>query len=95
MWQVRTLRGHTSEVRSVAFSADGQRIVSGSEDRRVKIWNAETGAEVRSLWECDEGGDVAGVFSRGFSRAFVGCSLFFVSLEVVWGEGGLASVHAC
>ena len=91
---MRTLRGHKSEVRSVAFSVDGQRIVSGSEDRLVKIWNAETGAEVRSLWECDEGGDVAGVFSGGFSRAFVGCGLVFVSLEVSWVEGGLTSVHA-
>ena len=49
MWQVRTLEGHLHGVFSVAFSPDGQRIVSGANDRRVKIWDAETGAEVSSL----------------------------------------------
>ena len=48
-WQVRTLEGHTSEVISVAFSPDGTRVVSGSADKLVKIWNAETGAEVGSV----------------------------------------------
>ena len=44
-----TLKGHSSDVRSVAFSSDGTRIVStGSNDKLVKIWNAETGAEVSS-----------------------------------------------
>jgi len=35
-----TLKGHTESVRSVAFSADGQRIVSGSEGGTVKVWDA-------------------------------------------------------
>ncbi|THU80992.1 WD40 repeat-like protein [Dendrothele bispora CBS 962.96] len=34
---------HTGWVRSVAFSQDGNRVVSGSDDKTVKIWNAETG----------------------------------------------------
>ncbi|KIK62111.1 hypothetical protein GYMLUDRAFT_242813, partial [Collybiopsis luxurians FD-317 M1] len=37
------LQGHTSSVYSVAFSPDGKRIASGSEDHSVRIWNAETG----------------------------------------------------
>ena len=41
-----TLDGHLSNVRAVAFSADGARIVSGSNDGLVKVWNADTGAEV-------------------------------------------------
>jgi len=45
-WQVRTLTGHSDYVRSVAFSPDATRIVSGSADKLVKIWDAETGAEV-------------------------------------------------
>jgi WD40 repeat protein len=45
--QVRTLRGHSGGVYSVSFSADGNWIVSGSVDERVKIWDAATGAEVR------------------------------------------------
>jgi WD40 repeat protein len=36
-----TLEGHSSQVYSVSFSADGKRIVSGSLDKTVKIWDAE------------------------------------------------------
>ena len=46
---MRTLTGHTINVYTVAFSPDGKRVVSGSTDTLVKIWNAETGAEVRSF----------------------------------------------
>ena len=46
---MRTLEGHTSEVLSVAFSPDGTRVVSGSLDRLVKVWDVETGAEVGSV----------------------------------------------
>jgi serine/threonine protein kinase len=37
---IMTLRGHTREVRSVAFSPDGKRIVSGSRDTTIKVWDA-------------------------------------------------------
>ena len=46
VWQVHTLRGHSDCVRSVSFSTDGTRVVSGSSDKFVKIWDSETGAEV-------------------------------------------------
>ena len=34
-----TLYGHSSPVRSVSFSPDGKRIVSGSNDKTVKVWD--------------------------------------------------------
>jgi WD40 repeat protein len=43
------LRGRTNNVTSVAFSPNGKRIVTGSEDRTVKVWNAQTGQEIRTL----------------------------------------------
>jgi WD40 repeat protein/serine/threonine protein kinase len=45
----KTLRGHLGEITSVAFSPDGQRIVTGSSDGTAKIWDAATGKEVFTL----------------------------------------------
>ena len=50
-WQVCTLAGHSSSVTSTAFSPDGTRVVSGSLDYLLKIWDAATGAEV-STTQC-------------------------------------------
>jgi WD40 repeat protein/transcriptional regulator with XRE-family HTH domain/energy-coupling factor transporter ATP-binding protein EcfA2 len=41
---------HTGGVRSVAFSLDGQQIVSAGEDSRARIWNVATGAEIHILY---------------------------------------------
>ena len=45
----RCLKGHSDMVKSVAISPDGTRIVSGSWDKLVKIWDTQTGAEVSSF----------------------------------------------
>ena len=44
-----TLRGHTGDVWSVAFSPDSKRIASASVDNTVKVWDAQTGAAVLTL----------------------------------------------
>ncbi len=44
-----TLTGHANNVNSVAWSPDGTKIVSGSNDNKIKIWNAATGALIRTL----------------------------------------------
>jgi serine/threonine protein kinase len=46
---LRTLKGHTSWVRSVAFSPDGSWLASGSHDGTIKIWDTASGRELRSL----------------------------------------------
>ena len=40
---LKTLEGHSSSVRSVAWSRDGQTLASGSYDNTVKLWNVQTG----------------------------------------------------
>ncbi|KAL3599804.1 hypothetical protein FPOAC2_04032 [Fusarium poae] len=45
----KTLEGHGDSVTSVVFSADGQRLASGSYDKTVKIWDAATGACEQTL----------------------------------------------
>ena len=43
------LSGHAREVTSVAFSADGSKVVSGSKDETVKIWSADNGEVLQTL----------------------------------------------
>ena len=44
-----TLYGHTGAVTGVAFSPDGMRIVSTSEDETARVWDAQTGTAVLEL----------------------------------------------
>jgi WD40 repeat protein len=44
-----SLQGHTGAVRGVALSADGQLVVSGGYDGTVRLWEASTGACLRTL----------------------------------------------
>jgi WD40 repeat protein/serine/threonine protein kinase len=44
-----TLRGHTGPLRSVAYSPDGKRLATASNDRTVRIWNAQTGKVLLTL----------------------------------------------
>jgi DNA-binding beta-propeller fold protein YncE/tRNA A-37 threonylcarbamoyl transferase component Bud32 len=45
----RIFVGHADSVCAVAFSPDGKRIVSGSWDRTLKVWDAATGKEMLAL----------------------------------------------
>ncbi|NEQ40970.1 MAG: protein kinase [Okeania sp. SIO3I5] len=56
IWQVgcgkslKTLRGHSGGVYSVAFSSDGEAIASGGADKTIKLWDVATG-ELVNIFE--------------------------------------------
>ena len=66
-----TLHGHTGGVNSVAWSPDGKRIVSGSADATVKIWDPTTRAEVSYFVGVRL--RVVGLFCVGWMRLPSGC----------------------
>lgn len=45
----RQLRGHTGAVTCAAFTANGERLVSGSLDGTLRLWDVSAGKEVRQL----------------------------------------------
>jgi serine/threonine protein kinase len=44
-----TLRGHWGVVRDAVFSADGERVVTGSDDSSVRVWSVRTGEPLQVL----------------------------------------------
>ena len=61
----QTLVGHRESVMAVSVFPDGTKVVSGSSDRTIKIWDAHTGAELRTLsWHSNSVRAVA-VFADG------------------------------
>ena len=57
-----TLRGRGNVVWSVAFSPDGQRIVTGCSDHRASVWDTSSGTELFTLT-----GHRGGVMSVAYS----------------------------
>ena len=60
--QLFLLEGHTDAVRCIAFSADGRRLVSGSEDKSIRLWDARGGKKLGRI-----AGHTGGVTSVAFA----------------------------
>ncbi|KAF8236925.1 hypothetical protein L208DRAFT_575613 [Tricholoma matsutake] len=67
----QVLWGHSKQVRTVVFSPDGSRVVSGSDDNTVRIWNVATGESEAEL-KGHSGSVYSVVFSPDGSRVVSG-----------------------
>jgi hypothetical protein len=60
--ELLTFTGHTKWVTSASFRSDGLGIVTGSDDKTAKVWDAKSGAEILTLT-----GHTDPVYSASFS----------------------------
>ena len=77
----QTLVGYTGYVWSVAFNHDGTKIVSGSGDQKVCIWDAATGAVEQTLV-----GHTGSVLSVAFNHD---------GTKIVSGSGDQKLINCC
>lgn len=71
--EVKRFEGHTQPIISIAISADGKYVVSGSADRTVRIWSVETG-EVLYRWDGEDNSLNAVTFSPDDQHVFMASS---------------------
>ena len=72
-------KGHNLGVNSVAFSPDGTRFASGSDDNTIKLWDAGSGSEIMTLKGRHTDGINSVVFSPDGKRLASATAL-------AWGE---------
>jgi WD40 repeat protein len=98
--EVRRFSGHEGVVWSVAFAPDGHRAISGGSDDAVRLWNVETGQEVRRFQT--GGHSLCVAFSANGSRIAWGTNHFAVvydlqndqQLAEINGEYGLGRISS-
>ncbi|MFM7151090.1 MAG: WD40 repeat domain-containing serine/threonine protein kinase, partial [Gemmataceae bacterium] len=66
-----TLKGHTNHLFAASFSPDGTRVVTGSDDKTAKVWDARTGTELLTF-KGHTGDVVSASFSADGTRVVTG-----------------------
>ena len=86
--KTQILSGHVDGVTAVAWSPDGSRIVTGSDDATIRVWDAVTG---EGLFSLEHGSKVRSVaWSPDGSRIAAGSSGCVRVWDAVTGEGLLS-----
>src|SRR5439155_11136749 len=76
---IRTLYGHTAHITGLAFSADGQRLVSAGDDRGLKVWDTK-GEEAIALDLETTTTPIGVAFSPDGHQLAVGCAHRYAKL---------------
>jgi WD40 repeat protein len=73
--RLAVLSGHDQPFTSIAFSPNGDRLISGGEDKTIRVWNPVTGdlmltlrgqdSEVESLGFSPDGSTIVAVYADG------------------------------
>jgi serine/threonine protein kinase len=45
--ELRRFSGHSGSIKCLAFSADGKRLITGSDDKTIRLWDVSTGREIQ------------------------------------------------
>lgn len=79
----KVIKAHTAAVRSVAFSHDGQRLVTASDDKSVKVWSVSRHCFVYSLNQHTNWVRCARYFHHHYHS-----KIYSTKIDVyVWGDG--------
>jgi hypothetical protein len=78
---VRNFFGHTKTITGSIFSLNGKQVITSSEDGTIKIWDTETGSQIKSI-TCPEGKDIN----------FVAIDSFGTKMAIIYNSGTKAAV---
>jgi len=67
--EIRTFKGHTDRVNSVAFSPDGSHIISAARDNSIRLWDVATGRGIRIF--TGHRGDISSIAFSNDVKSFI------------------------
>jgi WD40 repeat protein len=61
-------KGHMALIRSLVFTPDGQKLISASDDKTIRVWDVESGRIVQTIRGQIDDGDPGKIYALALSR---------------------------